>query len=85
MNKCIAALLLLAFAGVTGARCEDEKKQPSPKKAEVAVIKTTVGEMVIEFWPDLARHMKRKREEKLARQAAAQSKPPTTSPDDTKK
>ena len=54
MNKCIAALLLLAFAGVTGARCEDEKKQPSPKKAEVAVIKTTVGEMVIEFWPDVA-------------------------------
>jgi hypothetical protein len=44
-----------------------------------------VGAEVIEFWPDLARHMKRKREEKLARQAAAQSKPPTTSPDDTKK
>jgi hypothetical protein len=29
-----------------------------------------VGAEVIEFWPDLARHMKRKHEEKLARQAA---------------
>jgi hypothetical protein len=30
-----------------------------------------VGAEVIEFWPDLARHMKRKHDEKLARQAAA--------------
>jgi hypothetical protein len=29
-----------------------------------------VGAEVIEFWPDLARHMKRKHEEKLAREAA---------------
>jgi hypothetical protein len=29
-----------------------------------------VGAEVIEFWPDLARHMKRKHDEKLARQAA---------------
>ncbi len=31
-----------------------------------------VGAVVIEFWPDLARHMKRKHAEKLARQAAQQ-------------
>lgn len=30
-----------------------------------------VGSEVIEFWPDLARHIKRKHAEKLARQAAA--------------
>jgi hypothetical protein len=29
-----------------------------------------VGAEVIEFWPDLARHYKRKHDEKLARQAA---------------
>src|ERR1019366_334774 len=29
-----------------------------------------VGAEVIEFWPDLARHLRRKRDEKLARQAA---------------
>ena len=29
-----------------------------------------VGAEVIEFWPDIARHMKRKHDEKLARQAA---------------
>jgi hypothetical protein len=32
-----------------------------------------VGAEVIEFWPDLARHNKRKHDEKLARQAAAQA------------
>ncbi len=41
-----------------------------------------VGAEVIEFWPDLARHMKRKHDEKLARQSAqpeAQSAPLTKS------
>jgi hypothetical protein len=40
-----------------------------------------VGAEVIEFWPDLARYMKRKHDEKAARkaaQAAGQSNPPTT-------
>ena len=45
---------MLAFAGGSVARCEDEKKPLPPKPAEVAVIKTTAGEMVIEFWPDVA-------------------------------
>jgi hypothetical protein len=42
-----------------------------------------VGAEVIEFWPDLARHMKRKHDEKLARQAAqkdAQSAAPDAKP-----
>jgi len=47
--------MLLAFAGVSGARCEDEKKPVAAvKPAEVAVIKTTAGEMTVEFWPDVA-------------------------------
>jgi len=35
------------------------------------------GSEVIEFWPDLARHMKRKHDEKLARQAAQNGTPTT--------
>ncbi|MGA2539719.1 MAG: hypothetical protein ABSF53_27170, partial [Terracidiphilus sp.] len=31
-----------------------------------------VGSEVIEFWPDMVRHYKRKKAEKLARQQAAQ-------------
>jgi peptidyl-prolyl cis-trans isomerase B (cyclophilin B) len=46
----------LAF-GATSLRSE-EKKEPTPmnesNKKEVAVIKTTEGEMVAEFWPDVA-------------------------------
>jgi hypothetical protein len=42
------------------------------------------GSEVIEFWPDIARHYKRKHEEKLARQAAQQGAQ-TASPDAPKK
>jgi len=51
-----AGALLLSFVA---AQAED-KKEPASKDAkastanEVAVIKTTEGEMVIEFWPDVA-------------------------------
>src|SRR6266513_1751084 len=31
-----------------------EEKKSDPKSAEVAVIKTTAGDMVLEFWPDVA-------------------------------
>jgi hypothetical protein len=41
------------------------------------------GAEVIEFWPDIARHYKRKHEEKLARQAA-QSSAKTPAPDQPK-
>ena len=46
------------------------------------------GAEVIEFWPDLARHYKRKHEEKLARQAAqsaAQNQSQPLAPDGTQK
>ena len=37
------------------ARAEDTKKDaPEAKAKEVAVMKTSLGEMVIEFWPDVA-------------------------------
>ena len=54
MKKYFLMLLLLACAGAGAARCEDEKKQAAPKLAEVAVIKTDAGEMVVEFWPEVA-------------------------------
>jgi len=44
-----------------------------------------VGAEVIEFWPDIARHYKRKHQEKLERQAAAESKTPAVAPDIIKK
>jgi hypothetical protein len=39
-----------------------------------------VGAEVIEFWPDLERHFKRKHAEKLARQAASRAPETTTQP-----
>jgi peptidyl-prolyl cis-trans isomerase B (cyclophilin B) len=53
MKKLILASvfgLALCLANVAGA---DEPKKDSTAK-EVAVIKTSAGEMVIEFWPDVA-------------------------------
>jgi hypothetical protein len=43
-----------------------------------------VGAEVIEFWPDLARHYKRKHEEKLARQAAQKATQDATPNQDQK-
>jgi peptidyl-prolyl cis-trans isomerase B (cyclophilin B) len=41
--------------GLTMARADDAKKDaPGADKKEVAVLKTSMGEMVIEFWPDVA-------------------------------
>jgi hypothetical protein len=50
-------------------------------------IEGIVGAEVIEFWPDLARHMKRKHDEKMARKAAqnaAQPAQPAPKPEDKK-
>ncbi|MEI7733126.1 MAG: peptidylprolyl isomerase [Verrucomicrobiota bacterium] len=64
--KNIALILVtgLALTLVSGVRGEDKKETTptEPKKAdnkpvnvtEVAVIKTSMGEMVLEFWPDVA-------------------------------
>ena len=54
MKKTVFSLLLLAFACVPFGRSEDAKKQTVSKTAEVAVIKTTAGEMTVEFWTDVA-------------------------------
>lgn len=48
---CCAAGLLFGTASVRG---EDEKKTMNTTNNEVAVIKTSEGEMVAEFWPDVA-------------------------------
>src|SRR5882757_4891431 len=53
--------LLIAFAMMIGlaattraADAEKKTDKPAPATNEVAVIKTTAGEMVVEFWPDVA-------------------------------
>jgi hypothetical protein len=54
----------------------------------IVSVEGIVGAEVIEFWPDLARHYKRKHEERLARQAAQtsiQDKTQTPAPDNTRK
>jgi len=58
----LSSLLVLSLGITTG--CGDDKTatnapKPAPtvvveKKPDVAVIKTTMGDMVIEFWPDVA-------------------------------
>ena len=59
----IAAFLCLGFVGLTAARAEDKaapktetKKEVSTTATpnEVAIIKTAKGEMVVEFWSDVA-------------------------------
>jgi peptidyl-prolyl cis-trans isomerase B (cyclophilin B) len=49
---CVAALTL----GLVTARADETKKADAKKSdaKEVAVIKTSAGDMVIEFWPDVA-------------------------------
>lgn len=59
MKSSVAAFLLgLAIALVTARAAEgekkEEKKSDKASALEVAVIKTTEGEMVLEFWPDVA-------------------------------
>jgi len=61
LSLCVLCLVL----GLTGAWAEDAKKEPATTAGkssdnkemnanEVAVIKTTEGEMVVEFWTDVA-------------------------------
>ncbi len=53
MKKLLTALLALSIAGFFGFRASaaDEAK---PAAKEIAVIKTTAGEMTVEFWPEVA-------------------------------
>ena len=67
MKKLILSCLIMLSLGVVMARAEDSKPESkdavkketapavkTPSSAEVAVIKTSAGEMVVEFWPDVA-------------------------------
>jgi peptidyl-prolyl cis-trans isomerase B (cyclophilin B) len=50
---CFVAVAALAYVGVA-ADAKKEKPAGATETNEVAVIKTTEGTMVIEFWPDVA-------------------------------
>jgi peptidyl-prolyl cis-trans isomerase B (cyclophilin B) len=57
---CFSCLFSIALAFVAGCKPEQSNQPQSATPAvsantnEVAVIKTTAGEMVVEFWPDVA-------------------------------
>jgi peptidyl-prolyl cis-trans isomerase B (cyclophilin B) len=50
----IAALLGLVLGSVLSGADEKKENSPMTAKNEVALIKTSEGEMVAEFWPDVA-------------------------------
>jgi peptidyl-prolyl cis-trans isomerase B (cyclophilin B) len=65
MKLFVSLCALTLVAGLLAASAQEQKKQTETKQTsdtketkmntnEVAVIKTTEGEMVIEFWPDVA-------------------------------
>jgi peptidyl-prolyl cis-trans isomerase B (cyclophilin B) len=56
MKRTLFCCLMGLTLGFTQARSEEKKDTPSmnDSKKEVAVIKTTEGEMVCELWPDVA-------------------------------
>ena len=49
----MSALLALVF-GISHVGAQEAVKPKVAELKEVAVIKTTLGEMVVEFWPDVA-------------------------------
>ena len=53
MKKIFAALFSVVASGAHSFAA-DEAKPAAPAVKEVAVIKTAAGEMVLEFWPDVA-------------------------------
>jgi peptidyl-prolyl cis-trans isomerase B (cyclophilin B) len=57
MKTLILTCVIAISLGLTGARADDTKKPGTnapASTAEVAVIKTSAGVMVAEFWPDVA-------------------------------
>jgi peptidyl-prolyl cis-trans isomerase B (cyclophilin B) len=55
MKNLVLTSVLGLVLGLTGARAADQPKENKPVNTnEVAVIKTTEGEMVLEFWPEVA-------------------------------
>ncbi|HEY8671446.1 MAG TPA: peptidylprolyl isomerase [Terriglobales bacterium] len=59
MKSILFCCLLGVALGVANVRSQEEKKAEEKKnmdtnKSEVAVLKTSAGEMVVEFWPEVA-------------------------------
>ncbi len=58
MHRSLFSLLAVVALGVVTAQSQETKTQPtnpvSNTTDEVAVLKTSEGEMVVEFWPDVA-------------------------------
>jgi peptidyl-prolyl cis-trans isomerase B (cyclophilin B) len=54
MTKSILCSLLVLSIGLTATFGQEKKEEKKAEAKEVAVIKTTEGEMVIEFWPEVA-------------------------------
>ncbi len=59
MKQLLFGCLLVCSLGLANVRGQDaskpeEKKPMDTNQKEVAVLKTTDGEMVVEFWPDVA-------------------------------
>src|ERR1700720_3685722 len=55
MRFSILVCLLISLTFAATALCAEEKKEPPMNASnEVAVIKTSEGEMVVEFWKDAA-------------------------------
>jgi peptidyl-prolyl cis-trans isomerase B (cyclophilin B) len=52
--SCVATLALCAMTGHSEDKPKTDTKTMSNTTNEVAVIKTSEGEMVLEFWPDVA-------------------------------
>src|SRR6266446_1674193 len=50
----LIAMLCAVFFAAAQLGAEEKKEKPMNDKKEVAVIKTSEGEMVAEFWPDVA-------------------------------
>src|SRR6266699_3142075 len=54
MKLTLLCCALCLAVGVKGVRSEDETKPMNPSANEVAVIKTSEGEMVVQFWSNAA-------------------------------
>jgi peptidyl-prolyl cis-trans isomerase B (cyclophilin B) len=54
LGAALMAMSLVAADEKKDAAAEPKKSETAPNTNEVAVIKTSMGEMVAEFWPDVA-------------------------------
>ncbi len=54
LSSSLLTISALAAFTLASARAQDEKPAEKSAPKEVAVIKTSAGEMVVEFWPEVA-------------------------------